>query len=408
MRNSEESCGSTNTSGLKTVQFGNMIASFEISDEVSEFSGSEENEPSDKNFSSWNERMRHQQVVQFKSYAHLENLTTKLFLVILERCLESIVILREMYGMSYIDINLEYVPSNEKYENMEYDLQTPVKSELPNLAFKKLRRDISWIEKILLLTIANLRKSWNYESLLKILNDDRLMREEEYILLTAKKFNQTELHKLRLFEEAERDELVRNIQTITEELGNLKDELNDNITEYDVKIRYLKKWENARYEQNEVVLKSKEHSLFDVIRKTGIQIDRENRVHEEINKFLDETLKDYQQGIENWMDKYDAETDEWETSINKLKIDVEVQREDYINLMEKYEQRKEIMENYKKEKLRKQQEAEELQKRTQAATRIQSWWRGVMFRKGLGPWRRKKGKGKKGSSPKNSGKNKKQ
>lgn len=56
-----------------------------------------------------------------------------------------------------------------------------------------------------------------------------------------------------------------------------------------------------------------------------------------------------------------------------------------------------MMDEYKAHKIEMQREAEELQRQTEAATKIQAWWRGIMFRKGLGPYRRRKGKGKKGS-----------
>lgn len=48
-----------------------------------------------------------------------------------------------------------------------------------------------------------------------------------------------------------------------------------------------------------------------------------------------------------------------------------------------------------KEERRKQDEL--ITKMNQAATKIQAWWRGEMYRKGLGPYRKKKGKkGKRG------------
>lgn len=55
---------------------------------------------------------------------------------------------------------------------------------------------------------------------------------------------------------------------------------------------------------------------------------------------------------------------------------------------------------YKKEKLR----------RLKAATRIQAWWRGVMVRRCLGPFKKqkKKGKGKKGKEKGLKGKGKEQ
>lgn len=84
----------------------------------------------------------------------------------------------------------------------------------------------------------------------------------------------------------------------------------------------------------------------------------------------------------------------------------------YNFLLFQYEQRQEFIEEYKKHKEELRKAALLLQRQTRAATKIQAWWRGTMFRRHLGPYKRKKkkGKGKKGSargSSKSSGKKRK-
>ena len=63
-----------------------------------------------------------------------------------------------------------------------------------------------------------------------------------------------------------------------------------------------------------------------------------------------------------------------------------------------------VEDRIEKEKARRkaEQEAEELK----AAVRLQSWFRGIMVRRGIGPYGKKK-KGKKGKKGKKSGKKKK-
>jgi predicted nucleic acid-binding Zn-ribbon protein len=138
-----------------------------------------------------------------------------------------------------------------------------------------------------------------------------------------------------------------------------------------------------------------------------IEIEKENRVHDEVWRFLEDSLEDYQQGIETWMEKYDNDMDEHEQAVQTIQVETEQQKEEYQRLLDKYNARQQEMEDYKEHKLQAQREAEELERRTQAAIKIQSWWRGIMFRKGLGPFRRKKGKGKRGGSAKHSAKKKK-
>ncbi|XP_018564720.1 IQ domain-containing protein G-like [Anoplophora glabripennis] len=101
------------------------------------------------------------------------------------------------------------------------------------------------------------------------------------------------------------------------------------------------------------------------------------------------------------MRHYDEETERRETEMINLKASLEKLVEDHIELKQTYEARKAEMEDwliYKKLK----QEKEDFQAlQVWAATKIQAWWRGVMFRKKLGPYSKKKkgkdmNKGKKG------------
>lgn len=57
--------------------------------------------------------------------------------------------------------------------------------------------------------------------------------------------------------------------------------------------------------------------------------------------------------------------------------------------------RQEYIDEYKERKERERREYEIEQNRINSAIKIQAWWRGVMVRRHLGPYRRKK-KGKKG------------
>lgn len=55
-----------------------------------------------------------------------------------------------------------------------------------------------------------------------------------------------------------------------------------------------------------------------------------------------------------------------------------------------------------KEKIRRKAEQEALE--LKSTVKLQSWWRGMLVRKGLGPHGKKKKKGKKGKKGKKSGK----
>lgn len=66
-----------------------------------------------------------------------------------------------------------------------------------------------------------------------------------------------------------------------------------------------------------------------------IEIEKENRVHDEVWRFLEDSLEDYQQGIETWMEKYDNDMDEHEQAVQTIQIETEQQKEEYQRLLDK-------------------------------------------------------------------------
>lgn len=65
-----------------------------------------------------------------------------------------------------------------------------------------------------------------------------------------------------------------------------------------------------------------------------------------------------------------------------------------------YNERKEKIEAYLEYKEKKRLEEEFLENLNKSATKIQAWWKGVMVRQGFGPYRKRKGKGKKDNGKK--------
>lgn len=61
--------------------------------------------------------------------------------------------------------------------------------------------------------------------------------------------------------------------------------------ENEVKLHYIQKWQTARNESNSYKLDVKEDAYSDVIREKNNAIDREARIHAEIETFLSETTQ---------------------------------------------------------------------------------------------------------------------
>lgn len=64
----------------------------------------------------------------------------------------------------------------------------------------------------------------------------------------------------------------------------------------------------------------------------------------------------------------------------------------YDDLVEQYNAREDEIQEYVEEKKIKDDAIMETEKQYEAVVRIQSWWKGLMVRRGLGQYRRKKAK----------------
>lgn len=99
---------------------------------------------------------------------------------------------------------------------------------------------------------------------------------------------------------------------------------------------------------------------------------------------------------EFWINKYETESEQLDNEIHATKEKITEIKKKSDELKDIYDVRQKEMDDYYEIK-RKQKEAFDLANlQWQSAVQIQSWWRGVMVRKGFGRFRRKKGKKGKG------------
>lgn len=162
-----------------------------------------------------------------------------------------------------------------------------------------------------------------------------------------------------------------------------------------MKLKYVESWEMSRYEANGIKLDWKEDDYTETIREKSNAVDREARIHAEVELFLTEMSQEYEDLILSWMDRYEKEMEQLETDIQILKEKREEQFEQTEQLREEYERRNVAIADYLEVKELRRQEQERQEQRARAAIKIQAWWRGTMVRKCLGPYRKKKkGKGK--------------
>ena len=94
------------------------------------------------------------------------------------------------------------------------------------------------------------------------------------------------------------------------------------------------------------------------------------------------------------MDKYDNDVEAKQSELDSLKSTKANDLARLQELTQRYHDYSKVVQEDKDEKERLRKEAERELEEQKACTKIQAWWRGIMVRKQLGPYKPKK-KGKK-------------
>ncbi|XP_044312152.1 dynein regulatory complex protein 9 [Varanus komodoensis] len=205
------------------------------------------------------------------------------------------------------------------------------------------------------------------------------------------------------------------VQNRNEMIAYLKDQLQEMKAKTDMESRYVKKDTELQVAQVQKRCSAAENDLQNEIEKLRNQTEQEIRVHLDIESFLKQQQMSIEEKLEYWMEKYEKDTEAKQQALNALKSS---RAADQAALQELAKQclacEQAIIEDRKeKERARKKVEQDALE--AKSLLKLQAWWRGMMVRRFLGPYKNlkkaleeeptakdkgKKGKGKPGAKKK--------
>ncbi|KAK3548955.1 hypothetical protein QTP70_021663 [Hemibagrus guttatus] len=120
------------------------------------------------------------------------------------------------------------------------------------------------------------------------------------------------------------------------------------------------------------------------------KLTEEEKSHKELEAFLKNDQVSLEKKLDYWMERYDKDTEDKQQELKTVKTNKSNNLAQLHEGATKYRDYEQVIieDRLEKEKLRKQLEREQLQRK--AAIKIQSWWRGTLVRKGLGPFKKAK------------------
>ncbi|XP_013926762.1 PREDICTED: IQ domain-containing protein G [Thamnophis sirtalis] len=170
-------------------------------------------------------------------------------------------------------------------------------------------------------------------------------------------------------------------------IAYLKDQLQEMKAKTDMENRYVKKDTDLQVAQAQKKCFGTENDLQNEIEKLRNEMDREIRIHLDIEAFLKQQQTSIEEKLEYWMEKYEKETEAKQQALNNLKSS---RAADQAALQELAKQclacEQAIIEDRKeKENARKKVEQDALEMKS--ILKLQAWWRGMMVRRFIGPYK---------------------
>lgn len=194
-------------------------------------------------------------------------------------------------------------------------------------------------------------------------------------------------------------EKEKELQERNEMIAHLKDQLQEMKAKTNMEGKYIKKCAEVSVAQTQKKCSLSEKEMKDEIEKYRHDIDEEIRCNLEIESFLKTHQAELEKKVDLWMEKYEKDVEAKQHELDVLKASKAKDLEKLQELTKLYREYEQVVveDRIEKEKARRKQEQEAIE--LKASIKVQSWWRGVMVRKGFGPYGKKK-KGKKGKKGK--------
>ncbi|XP_041969373.1 dynein regulatory complex protein 9 [Aricia agestis] len=238
-----------------------------------------------------------------------------------------------------------------------------------------------------------------------------LKQDFTVLLEEIQKYIQLNQDRIDLFDENAKNKLLRrdlyrqirhqrnHIKTFAYDTNNVIENLKRKVQDYslmtEIQLRYVEKWQQARIEQNDRTIELAESDPAGVIEYYKQRYEQDQRVHAEIELLMNILINETSQKVEEWMNKYDKDIEDVDLKIQYKKNDYQNIHEKRIGLEQTLENRKFLTKEWIEFKKERERHREYVEKMNQSAVIVQAWWRGLLVRQQLGPYKVNKKKGKK-------------
>ncbi|XP_059058303.1 dynein regulatory complex protein 9-like [Achroia grisella] len=176
-------------------------------------------------------------------------------------------------------------------------------------------------------------------------------------------------------------------------IDDLKSRVEDSVLYSECRSRYVDNWQLARTEQHLQTIKDKETIPSESIELYKRKNELEQRIHSEIELLINISINDTLQKVDDWMTKYDIDMEAIDLKIQYKKNDYQNMLDKRVELETTIEKHDTLIKDWKQFKEEREKARQYHDKMTKSAITVQAWWRGLIVRRQLGPYKIVKNKG---------------
>ncbi|XP_061308220.1 dynein regulatory complex protein 9 isoform X3 [Pezoporus flaviventris] len=253
-------------------------------------------------------------------------------------------------------------------------------------SLRKIQADRQYASDVITATMKRMQESGTFNSLTEANEREEAKKSKFHDVLIREQEGKKQIKSLEKQLQYVKKQTETELKSRDAMILNLKDELQEIKAKVSMERSYVKKSTDLQVHETQKRCNNAEDILDKEIQKLKSKTDEETRVHTEIEDFLRQNHKKVEEKLEFWVDKYENDTDAKDKELDALKA-LKANNLEILQGLAKECQTFEktiITDRAEKDAKRKQIEQEALQ--LKSTLKLQSWWRGTMVRKNLGPY----------------------
>ncbi|XP_063538911.1 dynein regulatory complex protein 9-like [Cydia strobilella] len=181
------------------------------------------------------------------------------------------------------------------------------------------------------------------------------------------------------------------IKSVTYDTNAIIDDLRTQVEDFTLNAetctRYVNNWERARTEQHLQTIYDSEYTPSQVVEYFKQRTDNEQRVHTEVELLINIAINETLEEVERWMEKYDKDMEKIDLKIQIKKNDYQNARDERMALEDTIEKHDKLMKDWIHFKDEREKERQYRETMNKSAITVQAWWRGLLVRRQLGPYK---------------------